>query len=408
MYKYKKIIYILCVLIALITLSACADAPKPAPPDDDSAARSRVAGRNAVGRLDGGGTSTSPTLPTSPTRSQGQSPTTNNPTNSSPAVTRSTTQPRWVENPSSVYGNLRYVFGVGNGMNRDMAEKNALANLSAFFGQSIKADQANTYRYNEAIRSGTLTDYMESSTINNNVVTETSLDELIGAEIKEVWQDSSRNDFYALALMDKDIASQIYGDKILANIGIIDNLINNTNYADRNTLVEYSRYQLATIIAGINEKYDNLLRAIGYSSPTPIQSEYSYRIELQNVAKNISMGVNVRNDRNNRINSALTKVITDLSFRNGGSNARYLFDVNTNIRETPGSNNFKFVRIELDLTLRDTATNSAILSWTFNDRQGHATIAEAENRAFTAAEKEINAVFKEYFMDCLSQMLPKK
>jgi len=403
MYRYKRLIYIACVIVLMASIFACASPPKPIPPDDDSAARSRIAGRGAANRLEGGNANTTP----APTRNTGVSSAPSNAPTVAQATVSSSARPGWIENPESVYGRIRYVFGVGNGMNRDMAEKNALANLSAFFGQSIQADQANTYLYNEAIRSGALADYLETSTIQNTVTTQTSMDELIGAEIKEVWQDGSKNDFYALAVMDKEITAQIYNDKILANKKVIDNLVSISS-ADKNTLAEYSRYQYAAIIADVNVKYDNLLKAIGSSSSIPVTSGSNYRLELSNIAKNISIGVNVNGDKANRINNALTKAITDLGFRNSGASSRYLFDANITINETPGNNNFKFVRIELGISLRETATNSILTTFSFNDRQGHATLAEAENRAIAAAERKVNEEFKNHFMDCLSQMLPKK
>jgi len=403
MYRKKIIFYIVCLILVMMSF-ACASSTPPAPTTvDDSAARSRVAGRNAANRLDGGNTATTPT----PTRNDEiKAPTDNTPA-SQTIVTTSTTRPSWVDNPASKYGNLRYVFGVGNGMNRDMAEKNALANLSAFFGQSIQADNSNTYRYDEAIRSGALADYLETSTIKNTVTTQSSLDELIGAEIKEVWQNGS-SDFYALAVMDKEITTQIYSDKIIANKSIIDNLIN-INSSDINTLTHYSRYQYAAIVADVNMKYADLLRSIGAEPPIAVVAGSKYRLDQQNIAKNISMGVRVQNDKANRINNALTKAITDLGFRNGGGNARYLFDTNINISSVDNpNNNFKFVRIVVDLNLRDTATDTVITTYSFNDRQGHATESEAENRAIAAAEKKINVEFKDFFIEVLGQLLPKK
>jgi len=405
MYNYKKLIYMICVIITAISLFACASAPKPTPPppNDDNAVLSRAAADRAFNDLRGGGSAPTSTSTPTPTRNSGVS-------SPQPTVSSSTTRPRWTENPSSVYSTARYVTGVGVGVNRDMATKNALADLSSFFGQSIQSDQRSSYQYNDAIRSGAFNDFMETSTIRSNVITEVALDELFGAEIKEVWQESATREYFALAVLDKTIAAQIYSDKIVANKSIIDNLLNIAP-SDRNTLAEYSRYQLASVIADINVKYSNLLQTINYNSPIPVTSGDYYRIELQNLAKRISIGVRVRGDKANRISNALTKTITDLGFRSDGPSSRHLLDVNIIMEPVVYPNqrdNFKYVRYDFDLNLRDTVLNSVLTTWSFGDREGHTSVSEAENRVIRTIDDKINKEFKNYFLNFLSQMLPKK
>jgi hypothetical protein len=321
-------------------------------------------------------------------------------------VNTSRTKPAWVDSVDSVFARAQYAAAVGYARDRAMAEKNALANLVAIFGQSIQADQTITNTYHEAVRNGITAGWTDTIAMQNAITTSASMDSLVGAEIKEVWFDS-RNTYYAVAVMEKARTAQLYTDMINANKNIIANLID-MSQAEKNTLEGFSRYQFAATVADINITYGNVLRVIGAPLPDGLVRGDTYRLEAQNITKAIPVGVTVRNDKSGRIQGAFAKALSDLGFRSGGNNSRYMLDVNITVSELDLNNQNKFARIEMGANLSDTSQRAVLLPFNFNSREGHSTFSEAENRAYAAAERKINEEYSRLLSDYLSQLLPQK
>jgi hypothetical protein len=317
-------------------------------------------------------------------------------------------RPVWVDSVDSVYGKAQYVAAVGYAADRAMAEKNALANLVAFFGQSIQADQTITNTYQEAVKNGVTAGWSDNIAMQNTIRTSASMDTLIGAEIREVWFDSRSNTHYAAAVMEKAKAARSYTEMVLANQNIINNLVS-IGPAEKNSLEGFSRYQFAATVADINTSYGNLLRLIDAPVPAGLTSGDEYRLEAQNIVKAIPVAVTVTNDKSGRIQGAFAKAFADLGFRSGGNNARYALRVEITVSPVDLPNNAnKFARIELSANLTDTAGGSVLLPYNFNNREGHTSQSEAENRVYLTAERKINEEYAKLLNNYLAQLLPKR
>jgi hypothetical protein len=306
-----------------------------------------------------------------------------------------------------VYNRNQYVAASGFAASREMAEKNALANLSAIFGQSIYADQTITNTYQEAIKNGVSAGWTDSLAMENTIKTSVSMDSLVGAEIKEVWFDS-RSTHYAVAVLEKAKTAQLYSDMIAANQSMIKNLTA-MSQGEKNSIEGFSRYLFAATVADINISHGNLLKVIGAMPPGELKKGDDYRLEAVDIAKAIPIGLNVQNDKAGRIQGAFAKAISDLGFRSGGTNSRYLLDVtiNTSPVELVNQAN-KFTRIELNANFMDTNSGTVLLPFNFNSREGHSTQSEADNRAYAAAERKINDDYVKVFNNYVFQLLPKK
>jgi len=328
----------------------------------------------------------------------------------SPSVSVSTgARPAWVDSVDSVYSRTQYASAVGVASDQAMAERNALANLVAYFGQSIQADQTITNTYREAVRNGITSDWSDNTTIDETIRTSASMDTLVGAEIRSVWYDS-RNAYYAVAVLEKSKAAVVYRDMIIVNQNMIKNLLE-MNQTEKNSIEGIAHYQFAAVIADINTSYGNLLRLIEAPLPEGMVSGSQYRLEAQNITRAIPIGIRVSNDRAGRIQSAFAKSITDIGFRSGGTNSRYVLQVDAVVSpvDLPNNQN-KFVRIELYAVLTDTLEGSNLLTYSFNPplREGHLTLSEAENRAYTAAERKINEEYKDILADYLARLMPAR
>ena len=400
--KLKFVVLLICVTFS--ALSSCGSSPSGASPSE-----ARASANDALGRLDRqvGAPTDAPSAPSAqkPSGAQGAS------SASAPqqtAVTSGTKKPAWVDSVESVYKRIQYVAAVGYASNREMAEKNAFANLTGFFGQSITADQTIKNTYSEAVKNGKTSGWTDDTHIDNVIKTSASLDTLAGADIRDVWHDTKNNVYYAAAVMEKSKAAAIYTEMVIANMNLINNLTAMAP-AEKNSIGGFSRYQFAAAVADINTTYVNVLKLLDALVPSGVVKGDIYRLEAQNIAKTIPVGVSVKNDKAGRIQGAFAKALSDIGFRSGGNNSRYVLNVDITVSpvDLPANTN-KFVRIELGANLTDTVTKTVLVPYNFNSREGHATVSEAENRAYSAAERKIGEEYKDILSAYLSQLLPKR
>jgi hypothetical protein len=309
-----------------------------------------------------------------------------------------------------VYNEAEYIAASGHGSDRNLAEKNALAALTAVFGQSIQSDIKIMESYSEAVKNGVVT-VSGGTSLQEAINTSTEMDSLVGAEIKDVWYDG-RSVYYAAAVMERAKTATLYIDMINSNQRIIQDLVTIPG-AGKNTLDAYSRYQLAATIADANRVYANVLSVVGKGTgaivPGELKKGDDYRLEAVNITKNIPIGVRVTGDRSDRIRGAFASVINKAGFRSGGNNSRYVLNVTLTLSEVQLANpQNKFARYVVDAKLIDTADSAVLLPFNINGREGHLNLSEAENRAVSAAEKKINETYGPILSEYLSTLLPKK
>jgi len=314
-------------------------------------------------------------------------------------------EPPWIRNPYAKYDRQTNVAAVGSASTREMAEKSAFGNLVAIFGQNIQVSEKVSSFYQEAVKNGVTANWSENTAVDTAISTSAGMDSLIGAEIGDTWNDGET--YYAVAVLNKAKASQIYSGMIKSNQAMIDNLVN-IPVAEKNTMNGLARYQFAAAVADITRPYLNLLSVIGGSVPA-FKSGNDYRLEALNIIKAIPVGLTVRNDMSGRIQGAFARALSDLGFDSGGTNSQYMLDVVITTAPVEIANNpNKFTRIELKADLKDTRAGTVLLPFDFNSREGHSTQEEANNRAYIAAERKISQEYSNLLSDYLSQLLPKR
>ncbi|MDR0554180.1 MAG: LPP20 family lipoprotein [Treponema sp.] len=323
----------------------------------------------------------------------------------SPASTQS---PRWINNASTVYPEGEYIAAVGYGMDRGGADKSALGNLAAVFGQAVKGEITASYKYSEAV-SGGLIDMRERSEIDSAVKTSYNLETLVGAEIKERWFDG-KDTYYAVAVMDKNRGTLLYRELIQSNETLIQKLTGLPG-AERDTFAAYARYELAGTIADANRVFSGVLSVLNPAAALlpDARSGEEYRLIAREIAGAIPVQVKVENDRLGRVGAAFAAVFSAAGFKTGGENSRYTLDVSFTLTEVAFSQNQnKYVRYTVDAQLRDTRTNQTLFPYNISDRVGHLTIQEAENRALRAVETQIGETFAAQLTAYMAQLAATK
>jgi len=324
-----------------------------------------------------------------------------------PRTTGSADRPDWIRNPYAVYDRQANVAAVGSATDRTMAERSALGALVAIFGQDIQVDEKISVTYQEAVRSGVTANWSEDTRTDTVIATSTGMDTLVGAEIGEVWYDVRHNIHYAVAVLNKARAAVVYREMVNSNLAMIDNLTN-MREAEKNTFEGYARYQFAAAVADINTTYGHLLSHIGAPYPGLKRGD-DYRLEAVNITRAIPVALRVQNDRSARIQGAFARALGELGFRTGGNNSRYVLNVNVAISPVTIANSpNSWARIEVTANLTDSSTNTVLVPYSFNSREGHTSQAEADNRAILAAERKINEEYARMMNNYLSQLLPKR
>ncbi|MDR3167155.1 MAG: LPP20 family lipoprotein [Treponema sp.] len=398
MFKVKFLTVVL-VLVLAASAGGCRGTP-PSEPSREGEALSAAAA--ALAEMGGGDPASAPgTAP----EAQGSS---SRGSAAGPEVSRG--EPAWVAAPYAVYNEGIYVAALGHGTSRETAEKNALAALTSVFGQSVQAELKTLTYYSEAVLKGVI-NISDDISVQNAINTSAKMDALVGAEIRDVWYDGKAV-YYAVAVMDRAKTAVLYRDMILSNERLINRLITLPE-EEKNTLEGVSRYQLAALIADTNRVYSNVLsltgRGLGGIDPGALKQGDDYRAEAMNLIRNIPIAVEVSGDKNSRIRSAFAAALAGEGFKSGGTNTRYVLKAALSLEEVVFSNQQnKFTRYVIDANLIDTLGNTVLLPFIINGREGHLSLAEAENRALTAAERRIRESYGEVLSEYLTTRLPGK
>ncbi|MDR1866955.1 MAG: LPP20 family lipoprotein [Treponema sp.] len=365
---------------------------------DQAARDAEEAARRAIEEMESGGTRTRTSVPGSqPERDAGSA--------AQATLNTATTVPPWVLSPRSVYPETTFVSAVGSGPSRSVAEKDALFKVAGVFGQSVQGETSVISWYSEAVQDG-LVKINKAEQIRDSLKVSVAMDSLIGAEVVEVWYDSTQRVFYALAVMEKAKTADLYASLITSNVQTIDSL---TKGAEKNSLEGYARYQLAATVADANAVFATVLTVIGAPRTAPsllnLKKAVDYRLEAFAIANTIPITVTVYGDRSNRIQSAFESALNTQGFKSGRSNNRYTLAVNVNIAEVPLQPGVFYARMELHAQLIDNASNTVLIPYSFTTREGHATLAEAENRTVRFAEQKITEEFGSLIQSTLLTIL---
>jgi hypothetical protein len=304
-------------------------------------------------------------------------------------------RPPWVDRPSAVYPDRLYVSAVGSGQDRRRAEASALGTLVAYFKQSVTS----TVTINDTERQVNGRSSSDSR-MSLSIETEAALDVLIGAEIKNTWNDLRTGGWYAAAVMEKAKCKGLYSRELDKTIGEIHALIDISGGISFETTANCQKAQ------GILEKAGMYALILTMLDGPNRQAEVSRTgAEITGVlaeARAIPVDVQVRGDVNGRIKAAFAGAFTAAGFRTGNRNSRFALEAAVTM--TPAARNMYFnTRYTVDAVLRDTLTGAELFTYNTANRESHtASQADADNRAIIGAERKIAEEFPEILQEYLS------
>ncbi|MDR2601029.1 MAG: LPP20 family lipoprotein [Spirochaetaceae bacterium] len=299
-------------------------------------------------------------------------------------------KPEWVNDPGKTFDKKYYVFANGYGKERRDAEENAFTALAGFFGQSVKSDSLTIDQYNES-SSASKTQNSRSISSRNAVEISVNIENLIGAEIADVWQNPKTKEFQALAVMNKKKCAFLYAAAIDAKQGEIEALLSE----EKDGLDLFLSFQKAAFLADEAASYAMLLYLLeGPNLSAEFSGGGGHRAKAISEASKHPISVEVKGDVEDRIKNAFTHSLSTAGFKTGGASPRYILEARLTLtpHEAPAQRN-KFTRYAVEANLKDSRKEIYLLNYRIEGREGHVTQPLADERALKKAQDEIQEAF---------------
>ena len=315
------------------------------------------------------------------------------------AKNKAAKMPEWINQPSAVYPNSAYITYVGNAADRSASEVNALQGLAAIFGQSVKSDSTANSRMTQAKENGLVAN-ANVQTFSQEVKRKVDVDNLVGVETKEYWQDAANGTWYAIAVLDKAKAADIYAEMIKKNASAIDTVLNNIG-SDKNSFDAFGAYYFAEEIAVENEKHLNKISVIDNSLTGGLKSycpsSKNLHAKKMEIAKNIPINIQTFNDEHGRYKQAFSKAVADAGFKGTfDDSVRYTLIAKFEF-ERSDTTDKKTVRCRYNCEsyIVDATTGHQIVPFTVKGRESHVNYEEAQRKAEGALVEKIKKDFSE-------------
>jgi len=316
-------------------------------------------------------------------------------------------QPPWINNPYASFNRQAYIVAVGVGNSRQAAERDALRGIAGVFGLNVQAVESLTTLYREVVTDGAIV-WTQETDFRNAIETSVRMENLMGAEVRQHWVDN-RGTHFVLAVLNRATGVLLYSDRVRANQDIIRNLTD-MPAAQRNTFDGFSRYQFAAVFADMSFTYGQMLVVLGAPWHEPLRTGEWFLQRSREILTEIPIGINVINDRGQRIQGAFASAFADLGFRSVGTNPRFVLDVNVSVRRDEHLvQGAEFAWIEVSANLTDTSTRSVLLPYNFNFRgPPRFSMQEAENIAFNQAVQRIGREYGNLVSEYLASLVPRR
>lgn len=330
-------------------------------------------------------------------------------TNVSKAENKNKNQtPEWVYEPTRYYPTDRYFCAVGQGADRNAAELEAVKGVAGAYGQNIQSVSVASKRMELALKDGIVASSTNSQEFGTDITNQINQEDLIGIEIKEFWKEPSTGFWYCLAYLDKAKTADLYASMVNKNYAEIQNLAEKAQ--KELSLHSYALYDFAEEIAAVTEKYFERLYILDWKKAETVQkvdfSSKTLNLKKVEIAREIPIYVNVENDVNQQLATAVAAALTKFGFNStSDSSRRYSLCGEAIFTETENSKKtILYTKCQLPLRLHDKLNDEVIISVNVEKREGSSTFEDAKNRAVNSCKKMVESKFSQEFSNYLGQM----
>ena len=318
--------------------------------------------------------------------------------------------PEWIIVPSSVYPSDLYLNGTGSGDNREIAELEAVKNLSSIFGQTVISKKVASKKMEQALSDKKI-EFTSSGNLNQNITSQIKAENLIGIEIAEYFYNKSEKKWYAIAILQKEKTAAIYENFIKKNDDEVRKALENAE-KDLNSFFGYSEIEFAL---EISEENDNLLKNLyvidfekANSLSQKVVSVQTLQAVQKKIADNITIFVNLQNDEDNKIKSSFQDIFSKYGFKTSTSKKERYGLTGKYTSELSKKGKFSYCIYTLDIQFSDYLGKEELFAINLKGREGATSENDAINRTFRVLEKNIESEFRENFDSYINNLYYKK
>ncbi|MGN0729904.1 hypothetical protein [Treponema sp.] len=311
-------------------------------------------------------------------------------------------EPEWVSAPKNIYSADQYFSYVGKSKNRAQAELLAVEGIAAVFEQKINSASTVSSRMEKAGSEGKVA-VAKVQNFSSKIMRSVDVDSLVGVELKEFWTDGEKN-VYALAVLDKQKAAELYSGMIQKNNGEISKLLN-VSTDDEFSLENYARIDFAREISCINEKYLSRLSVVDFSKASELEKKTVSSAEINSrlleIARQIPVYVYFKNDPDGRVQAGCSRILSSFGFRTSqDKNERYSFTGDLEFKQNvPKDKSSVQCRYFFKAVLNDSAFEQNLFALSFDGRSASNTYDNALVRAFSAIDSRAESEFKKFLQN---------
>lgn len=307
--------------------------------------------------------------------------------------------PIWIQTPYEVYDSEKYFVGVGNDINKNIAELKAVQQLSVVFGVDVQSTNT-TETYMKHTESEVLSETFRESALNQQILVEMDQKDLLGIELVETFYEEVHKEWYALAILDKAKTSDLYANLINSNNDAIrSNLAFAKTMPDSLTKLAYiyKSYKLAQVSENffirfyiINPERCSKIKEASYVSE-------KIKLDLDKLALKIPVEIEVNQDSNSMVRAACGELLESFGLQTTSNKSDYTLSVNIDkTYRTVKNPTLYYCEFQISCELID--KNGLILApWQLSSRAGAKTESLAEQKAYQLINKNIKEDYRDSF-----------
>lgn len=315
----------------------------------------------------------------------------------------SSVAPEWVTNPDGVYDSDVYLWAVGSGSNRKIAENDALSLLV----RSIQQTVASTTEASKKVAGNDAEGFAVDYDFAGQVATASSIKDVPGVSFPQSWV-AGNGTVYMLALLNREEAGRFYRQKISDLSAVVESELLFAS-SNEGTFEALAALRAAATAAGEQQGYIDMLAGIHPDLYRIVSLDYVSvpaveALERRHQEK-IQIAVEVAGDSNGRVAAILEGVLTDngLKVAKGAAakSARYLLQGTVVMEPRKNDSKYHYVRFVANVNLHDLNAGKTLFPYSKNGREAHVTHEEAVQRAYRTIENTLRKEFVPQLWDFL-------
>ena len=300
-------------------------------------------------------------------------------------------QPDWINAGSDKYPAHAYLLGRGQSNNRALAQDRARSDLSKIFQLRVIEESEDIVTYESQNLAAKKTGKTASSA-SRYIATQT--DQIVeGIHIAELWQDPANKQFHALAILDRnqatnDLRQAIQNQDTATEHEITfarqqDNLFNQVGHASRAIAIQSNRYE--------NQRMLKIIDPTGMGIP-PVYNLTSLRTDRNNLLQRVHIELRLLNDPIGGIEPILQGALAKAGFQHDTTiKANYRLEADLQLHGFTDNKGWYWYRGSMQINLLSKAVDQSQGSHRWDIKVAAQNPDTAAQRARDEINKTLNA-----------------